>query len=471
MNYDEITNKHKLYKDNVYRWQYYYDSYYGGKDYQEGQYLRKYLQEENDGINEYQKRLITTPLDNHCRNVVDTYSSFIWRETPNRMFGSLSENQALAQFLEDADLENRSFNAVMRDATTLATIYGHVLLILDKPTSEANTLAEELAEGIRPYLSIITPENIVDWEWERQRNGRYEITMLKIKEYEDDEICVYRVWNKDVVTVYEVDVDGNKEDYNLIEQYDNAMGMIPATFLYAQRSHERGIGISQIADVSDVQKAIYNELSELEQVIRISNHPTLVMTEGVDASAGAGSVVVIEDTEMDPALKPYLLQPNASSISSILQAIEMKVSMIDRMAHLSSLRSTTTGTASGVSLKIERELLNVKLAQMADNLENAEEHIWNLFASFYGIEFDGSIDYADDFDMRDAYTELDFLLKASVAPVSSAAYKTEIAKQVARTVVEDDTAIDIIIKQIEDGSQAPEFGVILDGDTGTDSEA
>lgn len=470
MNYDEITNKHKLYKDNVYRWQYYYNSYYGGKDYQEGQYLRKYLQEETGGQNEYAKRILSTPLDNHCRNVVDTYSSFIWRDTPNRMFGSLSENQALTQFLNDADLEGRSFDAVMRDATTLANIYGHVLLILDKPVSDANTLAEELAEGIRPYLSIITPENVVDWEWERQRNGRYEMTMLKIKEYEDDEKCVYRVWHKDVVTVYEVDKD-DEESYVVVEEYANAMALIPATFLYAQRSHERGIGISQIADVSDVQKSIYNELSELEQVIRISNHPTLVMTEGVDASAGAGSVIVIEDQDVDPSLKPYLLQPNSSSIGSILQAIEMKVSMIDRMAHLSSLRSTTTGTASGVSLKIERELLNVKLAQMADNLENTEEHIWTLFAGFYGIEFDGSIDYADDFDMRDAYTELDFLLKASVAPVSSAAYKTEIAKQLARTVVEDDTAIDIIIKQIEDGSQAPEFGVILDGDTGTDSEA
>lgn len=470
MNYDEITNKHKLYKDNVYRWQYYYNSYYGGKDYQEGQYLRKYLQEETGGQNEYAKRILSTPLDNHCRNVVDTYSSFIWRDTPNRMFGSLSENQALTQFLNDADLEGRSFDAVMRDATTLANIYGHVLLILDKPVSDANTLAEELAEGIRPYLSIITPENVIDWEWERQRNGRYEMTMLKIKEYEDDEKCVYRVWHKDVVTVYEVDKD-DEESYVVVEEYANAMALIPATFLYAQRSHERGIGISQIADVSDVQKSIYNELSELEQVIRISNHPTLVMTEGVDASAGAGSVIVIEDQDVDPSLKPYLLQPNSSSIGSILQAIEMKVSMIDRMAHLSSLRSTTTGTASGVSLKIERELLNVKLAQMADNLENTEEHIWTLFAGFYGIEFDGSIDYADDFDMRDAYTELDFLLKASVAPVSSAAYKTEIAKQLARTVVEDDTAIDIIIKQIEDGSQAPEFGVILDGDTGTDSEA
>jgi hypothetical protein len=345
-----------------------------------------------------------------------------------------------------------------------------VLLILDKPVSEANTLAEELADGIRPYLSIITPENVVDWEWERQYNGRYEMTMLKIKEFEDEDKSVYRVWNKDVVTVYEVE-DNESDQYKVIEEYDNAMGIIPATFLYAQRSHERGIGISQIADVSDVQKSIYNELSELEQVIRISNHPTLVMTEGVDASAGAGSVVVIENEDMDPALKPYLLQPTASSIGSILQAIEMKVQMIDRMAHLSSMRSTSTSTASGVSLKIERELLNVKLAQMADNLEIAEEHIWTLFASFYDTEFDGTIDYPDDFDMRDSFTELDFLLKASVAPVSSAQYKTEIAKQLARTVIEDDNQIDVIIKQIEDNSQAPEFGANLDGNTGTDTEA
>ena len=83
--------------------------------------------------------------------------------------------------------------------------------------------------------------------------------MLKIKEYEDDEKCVYRVWHRDIVTVYEVETDKD-DDYTIIEQYDNAMGLIPGAFLYAQRSHERGIGISQIEDVSDVQKSIYNEL-------------------------------------------------------------------------------------------------------------------------------------------------------------------------------------------------------------------
>ena len=465
MNYDDIVNKHEQYKKNIYRWKYYYDSYYGGQDYQNGQYLRKYLAEEDDGYNEYGKRIIATPLDNHCRSVIDTYTSFIWRQSPQREFGALSDNPALKLFMKDADLEGRSFDAVMREATTLANVYGHVLLILDKPASEAATLAEELAEGIRPYLVTITPDNIVDWTWTRERNGRYALDMLKIKEYEDDEKAVYRVWERDQVTVYEVE-EGD-EKHKVIEQYDNQMGHIPASFLYGQRSHERGIGISQIADIADVQKAIYNELSELEQVIRISNHPTLVMTDGVDASAGAGSTIIIEDTDIDPSLKPYLLQPSSQSIASIIESIGAKIDMIDRMANLSSMRSTTKSSASGISLKIERELLNVKLAQQADNLEITEEHIFKHFAHFYGVEYDGVIDYPDTFDMTDVNTELDFLLKASSAPVNSAAYKTEVAKQIARIVVEDETKTDAIMGEIENGSQAPEFGTNLD--VGTDT--
>ena len=469
MNYDDIVNKHEQYKKNIYRWKYYYDSYFGGADYQQGQYLRKYMAEEDDGYNEYGKRLMNTPLDNHCRSVVDTYTSFIWRQTPQREFGSLSENPALKLFLKDADLEGRSFDAVMREATTLANVYGHVLLMLDKPASEAATLAEELAEGIRPYLVVITPDNIVDWEWERQRNGRYQISMLKIKEYEDEEKCVHRVWERDIVTVYEVDEDS--ADYTVIEQYENQMGHIPASFLYGQRSHERGIGISQIADIADVQKAIYNELSELEQVIRISNHPTLVMTEGVDASAGAGSVIVIEDTDTDPSLKPYMLQPSSQSIGSIIESVGTKIDMIDRMANLSSMRSTSRATASGISLKVERELLNVKLAQIADNLEICEEQIFKHFGHFYDVDYDGVIDYPDNFDMTDVYTELDFLLKASAAPVSSAQYKTEISKQIARIVVDDEEQMDAIVREIENGSQAPEFGTNLDVGTDTQTDS
>ena len=73
--------------------------------------------------------------------------------------------------------------------------------------------------------------------------------------------------------------------------------------------------------------------------------------------------------------------------------------------------------------------------------------------------------------MNDTYTALDFLMKASAAPVSSSQYTTEIAKQIARITIEDEEMMDTIIKEIENGSQAPEFGANLDGDTDTDTTA
>ena len=46
----------------------------------------------------------------------------------------------------------------------------------------------------------------------------------------------------------------------------------------------------------------------MEQLIRLTNHPSLVKTPSVNASAGAGAVIEMPD-ELEPNLKPYLLQP------------------------------------------------------------------------------------------------------------------------------------------------------------------
>jgi hypothetical protein len=39
------------------------------------------------------------------------------------------------------------------------------------------------------------------------------------------------------------------------------IGKIPAVILYNSKSHKRGIGQSDLTDIADLQKSIYNELS------------------------------------------------------------------------------------------------------------------------------------------------------------------------------------------------------------------
>ena len=453
MERDDLVKTHKQYKLNDKKWDFFIRSYYGGFDYKMGGYLTKYVLERDD---EYEDRLANTAIDNHCRNIVQVYSSFLFRIPPTREFGSLVNDQALDSFLRDADLDGRSFDSIMKEAQVYSSVYGHCWMLLDKPPVEAKTRAEELGMEIRPYLSIFTPENIYDWKFDRMMNGRYELSYLKIRESYDDEFAYFKIWTRESIKTYKLPIDDDKG--TLVEEMSNPLGKIPAVILYNQRSPERGVGISDLSDVAEMQKAIYNELSEIEQLIRISNHPSLVKTPNVQASAGAGSVVQIPE-DLNPALKPYQLQPSGANLDAIMKSINTKIESIDRMTHMGSVRATATGVQSGVALETEFQLLNARLSEKGDLLELAEEQLWKFWAMWQDREFDGEIKYPDSFNLRDWTSDLQYLMTAKASGIRSSTFQQEIDKQIASQVIDDDEVINIIHQEIEQNATVGDFGL------------
>ena len=425
---NNITKTHDAYNKNASNWEFLLRSFLGGNDYQQGEYLLKYILEDNE---EYQKRLDLTPLDNHCKNVINIYSSFIWRLPPTRNFGSLAEDPALISFIEDADLDGRNLNSFMAEAQMWSGVYGHTWVMMDKPAVVAETKADELAQEVRPYVNLITPENVTNWRYERAANGRYELTMLTVREWVEKEDAFYRVWEKDTIKSYEV----VGEEATLKDTKDNPLGLIPAVCIYGNRSPIRGIGHSDITDVSVMQRAIYNELSEIEQLIRISNHPSLVKSAATEAGAGAGSVIIVSNDEDE--IKPFLLQPDGGNLDAIRASIADKVEAINRMTHMGAVRATDSQTKSGVALQTEFQLLNAKLSEKADLLELAEEQLWDFFAKWQGINSDIAIDYPDTFDLRDYGTELEFLQRAKASGVESTTFKKGVDKAIAELVLND----------------------------------
>ncbi len=448
---DQAITVHKDYQETVNNWEYYIRSYNGGYDYMIGQYLNRYNLELD---NEFNQRLANTPCDNHCKNVIQIYSSFLFRVKPSRNFGSLADEQSLQNFLKDADLEGNSLSNVVKQAQNYASIYGHCFMILDKPNIQTSTRAEELQQDIRPYVSIVTPENVLDWNFERQPNGKYELNYLKIREEVDRDGGTYmRIWYPDKIdTLYMPD----REEPRIIDTVDNQIGKIPAVILYNSKSHKRGIGQSDLTDIADLQKSIYNEYSEMEQLIRLTNHPSLVKTPSVNASAGAGAVIEMPD-ELEPNLKPYLLQPSGSSLTSIMDSIESKVNSINRIAHIGAVRTTKTNISSGVALQTEFELLNARLSEKADNLEIAEEQLFRLYSMFQDTPFDGEINYPDSFNIRDYATDLLFYQQAKAINVQSPTLNKEIDKEIARAVVDDDEKLNNIFDEIDAKSEVGEF--------------
>ena len=439
--YIAVTNRE--YQRNRDRWAFLLDSYIGGDDYRREGYLTRY-QLETD--NEYYQRLKTTPLDNHCQSVIGVYTSYLFREEPDREFYSWSGQPDVESFLKDCDFDGRSLDAFMKDVSVWSSVFGHCWMLLTKPNLELTTLGEEQAMGVRPYMNLLTPLAVMDWKWTRQPNGAYELTYFKYIEEIVDKTTTVREWTKSVINTWVMD-DKNKEA-ELILTEQNGLGIIPAVIAYNKRSIVKGIGVSDIGDIADIQRLIYNYNSEIEQSIRLDGHPSLVVTPDTQYGSGAGAVILVPDN-LDPGLKPYVLEHGGANVTTIHSSIEQLVNAIDRLANTGGVRATAARTMSGVALEVEFSLLNSRLAEKADNMELAEEQLWKLFGLYQGREWQGEIEYPGNFNVRDTLREYQELTQAKSAATSAEAL--EIIDFKLRKLLDDPRLVDIVdIEQMDD---------------------
>jgi hypothetical protein len=271
-----------------------------------------------------------------------------------------------------------------------------------KPNTGAATLADEQQQGIRPYLILLTPLTVLDWHHERQPNGGYALTYLKYVEEINGSQQVLKEWHRDRIETWIIDFDKKTVQDHKIEV--NGLNKIPAVIAYNSRSSVRGVGVSDISDLADLQKFIYNMTSEVEQTQRMDAHPSLVKSAETNAGTGAGSIITMPEN-LDPGLKPFLLEYNGASVDGLYKSIQHAQQTIDQLANIGSIRSTTAKTMSGVAMTVEFNLLNAKLAEKADNIELAENQMWSLYAEYMALPWTGCVDYDDSFSINDEQQE------------------------------------------------------------------
>lgn len=420
----QAVSRNHIYTTYSDHWQYLLESYVGGEEYRNAQHLVKYQLESTA---EYGARLAATPLDNQCQSVISVYNSFLFRTPPERDFAGLDRMPEVQSFLWDADMDGQSFNSFMKDVSSWASVFGHCWVMVTKPSTEASTRAEEMTQGVRPYVSLLTPLVVLDWEWDRQPSGRYELCEFKYVEDANGNVQTIRKWTKEMVTTYIVDTE-SETILSEIEE-PNGLGKIPAVCVYNKRGITRGIGVSDIADIADHQRFIYNCYSEILQSIQMDTHPSLVATPETRVGTGSGALIHMPEN-LDPALKPYLLEFSGAGIDKILSSINSSIDAIEKMANIGAIRGTEARRMSGVAQQQEFELLNAKLSEKADNLELAEEGIWNLFAEYMGTTWMGVVDYPDSFNIHDTRSEIEELKIASDIAGDDQAVKAAILKRV-----------------------------------------
>jgi hypothetical protein len=443
MKAEDLLNTHPMYQQTAKEADFFYRSYVGGKLYQKGEYLIKYLGEDNTPGDSYGKRIGATPLDNHVKTTVDIYSSFIFRNLPKRTLGQLYSNPSVQQFMKNTDQNGMGLDSFMKSINDMALVLGSVWLLVDKPNYAVSSAAEAEALGIKPYVCAYTPQNVLDWEYTRSVNGTHQLSYVKVLESETNNQSSVTEWFPDriVKTIVQTNDLGEASHIVSTEEFQNPLGIVPFINYAPLPAPQKGIGYSVVGDVAYSQKYIYNLLSELEQNIRISGHPSLVKTPSTRASAGAGAIIEVQE-DMEPGLKPYLLQPSGSSIDGILDAIDKIVHSIHRMTHTSAVQIMRGSPMSGVALATERQLLNTKLAQISQGLEETEQKIWNLFMVWQELDMpeDFSIHYAQTFDIRDEHSDLELYRKA-LTTVSDPKFVEEMNVKVAELLIENEETL------------------------------
>jgi len=422
--YLQATSGNTTYSRNQLRWKFLLDSYTGGQAYREGAYLQRYALESDT---QYALRLLNTPLDNQCVSLISLYISFLFREKPHREFGTLENNFTIEDILEDADLDGRSMDAFMKDVALWSSVFGHVWICVAKPNVGAITMADEQAMNARPYLSMYNPLSVTDFRWARQPNGGYQLEYIKYVEEVNGTETVVKEWTYDTITTYNLDTQQERVTDMTVET--NGLGYLPFVCAYAERSPVRGLGNSLIDDIADMQKSIFNELAEVYDSIRLDTHPSLVATAGTNAQGAAAGQVITMEENLDPNLKPYVLQFEGGQIDKIYNSINNRKKMIDSMGNVGAVRVTETRSMSGIAIETEFQLLNARLSSIADNLELAEEQIWQIIYTYMGATWDGEIEYPDNFALHNTDNELSQLKTASEIvqdPVKRALIENEV---------------------------------------------
>ncbi|MBI5233819.1 MAG: phage portal protein, partial [Deltaproteobacteria bacterium] len=325
------------------------------------------------------------------------------------------------------------------------------------PSVHVLTKAEAIEFDIRPYLALVTPENLLDWTFTREVSGRPVLDMVKIRE----DSGLYRIWTRQDWELWMVDTE--TDETRLMARGVHPLGRVPLVNLYNKRSNKRMIGLSDIQDIADINKNIHYLCSDAKEIIENTAFPMLALPyeKGIGKDKEVGPKNILQFDPEAPNARPYWLEAPHSSLTEIREWVRQDIEEIHRIAKMGGVKATEDFSIarSAAAMELEYQQLHSVLSEKADNLEQAETEILSLWSAWEGRAFDGLIDYPDDFSIRDLERDLEKALSAQSANVMSDTFKRELQKKIVELVfpkLDKDTKA-MIAREIEgnttDGEQ------------------
>jgi hypothetical protein len=422
-------------------------SYSGGEEYTKQGYLKKHERETPDA---FKRRCEESVYVNFCAPIIDLYNAHLFRAPISREFGTLAGNPLFERFKTDADFEGNDYETCIKGVVERGSVYGIFGVIVDKPSIKVTTLAEELAQDVRPYLALYEPEDIWDFKFQRVAGGRPVLTELVLAE----ESHHLKVWKRDVVELYEQCPEYREPKFLL--STPNPLGEIPFVLHKNRASFDRFEATSDVADIAYINRRIYQlDTAAFEVVdsaafplieIPADSLPTTGATETDDIEIGTGNGVIRASGD---TVGHRYVEPTHTSLALMLQWRDALISDLHQVARAAHTTARVAKSAqSGVALEIEFQQLNALLADKGKSAGMTEARILRLVAKWLRVEFDGNVEYSDSYGVRDLAHDIDTLIKAKTV-VTSPTFAAEMGKDIARRMMGDDKPTEVAAVEAE----------------------
>ena len=199
---------------------------------------------------------------------------------------------------EDIDLQGRNLHAFTSEVFEHALGYGLSGILVDYPeASDVKTLADERAQGLRPYCIHIKAKQIRGWRSARIQ-GIDTLTQLRIMESVAVNDGAFATATIDQVRVlfpgaYQLWRQNKKKEWVLFQESTTSLKVIPFVPVYGDMMGFM-VGRAPLMDMAYLNVEHWQSASDQQTILHVARVPILVIT-GVDdtykLTIGAGAAI------------------------------------------------------------------------------------------------------------------------------------------------------------------------------------
>jgi len=342
-------------------------------------YLPQEPREDDDA---YQIRVDRSVLSPYTSRLIETAAGAILRK-PIHIEG----DPYWLELSENIDGIGSNLNEYARRALVSSLTYGHSAILVDYPAAMgARNLAEERAQGRRPYFIHVDAPQIWGWRQESTMPGSpltqvriHEYTTRPLNDFGEEQIEQMRVIYPGKYDLYTL----GQDVVEFTQSGGYSLDAIPLVPIYSNR---RGMlrSLPPLLDIANLNITHYQRQADLIHALHIAAMPTLVL-EGWDDTNGSATMGVNYAIAMQPGNKAYYVQADATSFEAQMAELQSLESQMSTLG-VTKLFGQKFVAESAEAKRIDQAQSNSVLSIISQELESALNQAYAFAAQYVGIE-------------------------------------------------------------------------------------